>query len=773
MENSTENIFSKDSTYVQNTIFLDKIDGISIDSSRSAYGRPAMSNLDSPDHITLRMDQNSGPKNFGFQKGHSRAHFFGSSGANGSIEHTQTIVSICHYSHITGRPFPTKRAPPIPSTINGSSQLSTTTSTSALNVPEQKGIVCDSFGGVTLATAPIPFSNLQHLVMINNNYFSAEIQQITIEHSRFEYYSESAQSILLQQNQPMFIRLSPDDVMSLEEFQKSCSVKFTHFLGNMDSHPIPCTSVRAHSAEALRDVLSEPLPFWNNVQRVDTLASTLEKVHDVHFIMTLNDLLSEDTLINNTYIGAIWDLSFIPVQTIDSISFVLSKQQMFGSHTTFQSIIQPVHILRPLLVQPNSINCEKYEITCSKSIQSKLGDINSDLENPIFGNVLYGHFVYFPTSSDNEASYSSFNSTNQALLNELLLIPIRESDGKLNIQVVHLLESLKSDIYIYSPSIRKTSSSDSISSINMEMSTKHSCFRKVTIWNIDSEKFFKNFTWIFENHKVPIRHFPINLAMLFHNNNAKWISFDPGPFIWNIHWQKSASSYCINFPTYFSIPIKTLGQLSQQLQVLQLQAYYMEVHGLQFHSDQFITSAQKFNWNLIYHQIMFQFISSFSTWITDQQSFVASYYFLRLVCQSSSAITARLTDILAKLAIRILVNSFMCYSQHSQDTSPISRIALDTTMCLFCINFGHLFEICMGHLDSNILSSTLQLITIGSFIVMNPHHCNNVSIAIQLFFGVSNRIPIPVGYIRPPRKKHITICYSDLCFMFKCTLFQL
>ena len=85
--------------------FLDKIDGISIDSSRSAYGRPAMSNLDSPDHITLRMDQNSGPKNFGFQKGHSRAHFFGSSGANGSIEHTQTIVSICHIRHIMGRPF--------------------------------------------------------------------------------------------------------------------------------------------------------------------------------------------------------------------------------------------------------------------------------------------------------------------------------------------------------------------------------------------------------------------------------------------------------------------------------------------------------------------------------------------------------------------------------------------------------------------------------------------------------------------------------------------
>jgi hypothetical protein len=245
----------------------------------------------------------------------------------------------------------------------------------------------------------------------------------------------------------------------------------------MDSYPIPHIDASEHLVEALRDILNKPSFILNGIQRADIPTSIIDQVHDVHLVVTLNEILNEDTTISSTYIDALLDLSFIPIQAMDRIPFDLSKQQMIGKHPNFQSIIQPVDLLRPHLVQPSSVNYGINETICFNSIQPIFGEIKSDFENQFFMKVLFGHFDFSPTSRDTGTCYSSINSVNQALFDDLLYMPIRELGRNLNIQIDDFSKLLKSDIYIYNPLIRKFSSSDLVCSINTEIYINQLCLR--------------------------------------------------------------------------------------------------------------------------------------------------------------------------------------------------------------------------------------------------------------------------------------------------------
>ena len=404
--------------------------------------------------------------------------------------------------------------------------------------------------------------------------------------------------------------------------------------------------------------------FRNGIQEDDIPASIHENIHDVHHEMTLNDSYSNNSPTHLPYSGATNTVSTAPARVTYGKQVENLKKPKRRKQTQFQPISRNIEFQRHPLMQLNSTDHGRNENACYGPAQSTIEEIKFDSEQINFENSSITKLVPSMTNHDEEASYSLLDSIQQALLAKMLQQPIQRPDRISEVLMDEPPDQSKSDSQINNSLIRKEDTRDLRSSSLFRVPSKLPRFRGGSGGINDPEEFLEIFGRICYAHGVPIQRFPAIMATCLDNINARWFESYLGSLNRDVHWQEIASTFC----NHFQNPNIAIMQWLSQLHSLR-----MDKDEIQRYSDQFITFAQKLNWNLGDDMVIYQYKSGLSTWMLDQLSVAESNHLLALETQSSNSVKAITVKILAKLAIRIEANKAIQIREPQQSSLPTEK----------------------------------------------------------------------------------------------------
>jgi hypothetical protein len=696
MENLTENFFFRDQDDTVNTFFLENFEDVSMDSLPLGYSKSTVEELQAANKTIKRMKQNEEEKNV-FSIAELKAQLLSSLNDLEVLEQKQTFGAPIKLSSITGRPFPTKSAPPPPSFIRYNFQKPVTVFSLPPTIPEQSNNVSESIGAAIHVANPHVASNSMDTSKVNNNDILAKITKAFERHQRMLDDFDSTPQVKLQQNQVPSLGRSPVTSLSFSDMLEPQMSTADQLNKNLDSIPILRSDNTTHYTEAFGDVLSKPSVTSNNFQEVNTLTSSLENIHDVHHKMTLNDSANNNSITHNTHHEVINELSTVPFRDTDGQSVTKLKKHKSPEETKFQPISENINVQGPLGFQSNRADHGQHEEANPNPPPSTIEEIKFGLNEKFFQNSPITKSTPALASSDDEAFYSSLDPTQEALLMRMLKRPVRDPDRVLDVPICNTPDSVKSEIQVNNDLIRRDEAQDSASNSNYRVPAKLPRFRGAPGGITDPEEFLEIFGRNCTAYGVPIQRFPAIMATCLDNINARWFESYLGSLNGNVHWHEIATTFC----NHFQNPNITMEWLAQ------LRSLKMDKDGIQRYSDQFINLAQKLNWNLGDDMVIYQYKSGLSTWMLDQLSVAESNHLLALETHSNNSIRAITVEILAKLAIRIEANKAIRRREPQHEVPSTDKQFKIHKKCSFCGFNGHTDDVCRKK-QSNITQTTVS-----------------------------------------------------------------